>query len=499
MQRLRIAVRVATLASGVVLAVCACEADDAGRTQIVSSAIAKNDEAFLRGRPALSAGKYHRMATDPYSYVRGSVSVYASDTEAGRFGLVGSRFAVDEPRVPGIGDPHVENFGTLKASDSTLALEPNDFDAADRVSYLWDVRRLAMATAVAATLANSDDAAAQAATFAARRAVARASTCAYRDAMFAFANGVAPARITDGTGSAVLTDLFRRGNRDSASRAELSSLTNLDGTTRTLKRGALDPTDPEKVYSELPDFARAALPDMLAVYRKTLTRPPPLENFAVLDAVREMGSGVASWPKIRAILLLRGPTDAPSDDVLLEVKELADSGHSPGAPPHVAFDDVGDRIVRAKALAWARPDADMFWGVSMWLGFTVQVRAETEAAKTIRVAKLVGALGTVQAVTDLAAALGKLLARVHASDHAALVAVANAMQLDPEAFCDEQADVATGYADRVLADQALFRRDVITQGYSLGVRQTPNDAPPPDLAALLGVPPPPAPAEELVP
>jgi uncharacterized protein (DUF2252 family) len=478
----------------------ACEADQGGRAQVVASAIARDDDAYLRGRPALAAGKYHRMATDRYSYLRGSLSVYASDVAAGRFELAGSRFSVDEPRVVGVGDPHVENFGTLRASDGTLGFEVNDFDAADRVPYLWDVRRLAMACAVAATLANQGDAPAQALTFAARRSIARAAACGYRDAVFSFANGNLPARVTDGTGSAVVADLFRRAARDAAARAELASLTTYDGTTRRLKRGSLDPADPENVYAELPDFAHAALPDMLAAYRSTLASPPPPpEALTVLDAVREMGSGVASWPKIRAIVLLRGATDAPTDDVLIEVKELTDSGRSPGAPPYVAYDTVADRILRNKASAWARPDADAYWGVSTWLGLTVQVRAETEASKTIRVSKLTGKLGTVPAVTDLATVLGKLLARIHASDHAALVAVATAMQSDPEGFCDEQADVGSAYADRVLADQSLFRGQVIGLGYSLGVRRTDTDEPHPALAALLGVPPSPPPSSELIP
>lgn len=62
--------------------------------------------------------------------------------------------------------------------------------------------------------------------------------------------------------------------------------------------------------------------------------PPPPSFFQIEDAARELGSGVASFPRVRVLVLVRGPTASPDDDVILpEIKELGGAwglGHTPG-------------------------------------------------------------------------------------------------------------------------------------------------------------------------
>src|SRR5262249_13813443 len=146
----------------------------------------------------------------------------------------------------------------------------------------------------------------------------------YAEAMAQYAAGAPRARVED-DGEAILHDLFKRSEKDTASRSELTSDTSLQGGVRKLLRGVLDPTNPYNTYGDVPPQAYAALPATLEAYRQTLIDPPPPEYFTLLDAAREYGAGVASWPKVRLILLVRGPSDDPSDDVLLELKELSDS------------------------------------------------------------------------------------------------------------------------------------------------------------------------------
>src|SRR5262249_14418310 len=153
----------------------------------------------------------------------------------------------------------------------------------------------------------------------------------------------------------------------------------------------------------------STIPALLARYRETLIDPPPPEAFILLDAVRELGSGIASWPRVRLLVLIQGP----GENVILEIKELADSGISTQFPPGVAFDTVPDRVRAMARLAWATPDAEPYFGTSMWLGIPVQIRNETEAHKTVRVANMEGMEGTVDSLDHLASSLGALLARVH--------------------------------------------------------------------------------------
>src|SRR5262249_14061032 len=153
----------------------------------------------------------------------------------------------------------------------------------------------------------------------------------------------------------------------------------LAGSTRRLARGVLDPTAPYQTYADVPPQAYAALPAVLEAYRGTLIDPPPPEYFTLLDAAREFGSGVASWPKVRGLLLVRGRSDDRGDDVLLELKELPDASIVGQRPLRPYYDDVGARIRGTSRTAWAIPDADPLWGTApSWVGFPCQIKTETD-------------------------------------------------------------------------------------------------------------------------
>lgn len=474
------------------------------REATVAGVLAQADEPLIRSRPALVAGRYARMASSPVAFMRGSLQLYRHDARSGTSLVSVSRFALDLPLVRSLGDPHLENFGALRASDGTLAIEPNDFDAADRAPYLWDVRRLASSMALAAMLANGDDAVARERSSSKARAVARATAAGYRAAVERAASGGAAERLTEqapvARSNPILDDAFRRSRRDEAARRELGERTELAGGVRRLKRGSVDPEDPQNVYLELPRSAYAALPRAIQRWRTTLIAPPPAADLELLDAVREMGSGVASWPRVRVIMLVRGPSQDPADDMMLELKELADSGIAGLYPPGVHHDDVGRRILETSRAAWARPDAEPLWGVTDWLGLRCQIRAESEGQKSVRVERMTGARGAAEAIEELAGALGGIVARVHTSGpdgHVAARAVYARIAVDPEGFLDEQADAALAYAVQTIADHRSFVRALHHRGPALGIPVDNADGPRADLAAVLGVPPPPLPLPPL--
>lgn len=484
---------------GVVVAGAAAGCDpspaDAREAQIVA-VLAAADEPYVRARPALSAGKYARMAGGVFAFYRGTVPVFRSDMRTGSTTLAVSRFDLDVPLVPSIGDPHPENFGGLRAADGTLAIEPNDFDTADRAPYLWDVRRLAVGLALAALASNPDDAEARRLVVDARRDIVRSAVAGYRAGIEAAARGEPPARVTAAT-DPILASVLRRSERDHARRRELTDLTVLDGERRVLKRGQIDPEDPQKVYADLPPFALAELPGAIERWRRTLLAPPPPEHVRLLDAARVFGSGVASWPRARVVLLVRGPTDDPADDLMLELKELGDSMIGGLLPPGVHDDSVGERVVRSARRAWARPDAEPFWGWTTWLGLPCQIRLESEGHKGVNVARMEGEEGTPEALAALGAVLGGVVARVHSAGPDGVEkarAVYARIAIDPEGFLDEQADVGVAYAELVVADHGRFARSLHRpDGLRLGIPFDPNDAARPDVAAVLGVPPPPPP------
>ena len=460
----------------------ACAAPDVGREAVLREALIAADLPLLQNRAALIDGKYRRMASSPYGYFRGSVPVYMRDWRAGELARDSARIATELPLVPGLGDAHPENFGLLLASDGSLALEPNDFDAADEVPASRDLDRLLTGLVLLARLANSEDAAQHDEVAAGANAVAEEAARAYANETLDLLGGAGLARVEAATEGLVVADLLRRGERDLADRRELRESTLLDGDARRIVRGAPDPTKPEQVLRDLPGFACAALDEALLRYRQTLLVPPPPSYFHVLDAARLLGAGVASWPRVRVLILIDGPSPMRSDDVLLELKELADSGAPDLGLPRPHDDDVMQRVVRRSRAAWARPDAEPLWGTSSWLGFPVQIRRESAAQKNVRLSRLEGDRGTTHALLQLASTLGRLLARVHASRGADVAAHFG----DISTFAAAWAERATRQADGVEADAALFRA-MVDADPLLGVDTSLYPAVPRDLAQLLSV------------
>lgn len=463
------------------------------REATIVNTMVEADYPLLISRPKLVVGKYARMAGNAYSFFRGTFALYLRDAQDSSTPLAGTDFRVDGALPLSIGDAHPENFGLLVAPDDTFAIEANDFDGADRYPYLWEVRRLGTGLVIAARLSNRGDDAARAAAVAAERDIARAVGEGYASTIVALANEAEPLRITDGMGNPIADDLFDRGTGDWADKEELDELSVVDDAgVRRLRRGGVDTDDLDNVYLDLPPAVIAALPETVEAYRQTLIAPPPAEYFTILDAARELGSGVASYPRVRIILLVRGPSDAIEDDVILELKELIDSGAQGWIPPGVSFDSVPDRILGASRSLWFRPDAEPLWGVSELYGLPVQLKHESEGLKTFRTNRFEDGEGTPEAMIGLGALLGGLLARMHAASGADVRdAIAGKIVGQEGAFADEQADVSVAYADQVLVDWDHFKNALDRLGplFGLPLTPSPEDQPAPEMQALYGQPP----------
>lgn len=494
----------ASCLAALALALAACAAPAGAREDEIASVFADADLPLIRERPLLVAGKYARMASAPFEFYRGELPLFLHDWVEGANGLAASRFTAElDPEPLSLGDPHPENFGLLEGPDGSFALEPNDFDSADRGPYLWDVRRLVVGLALAAHVANADDPAAQAISIGAARDVARAAAAAYATEIAALASGAARPRFDDPNAGLILAHLFGDAQQDLTPRAELTDDTVVSGSERRMIRGVLDPSEPTQAFEDLPADAIAALPATLAAYRRTLLAPPDAGELRLVDAVREFGSGVASWPRVRIIAIVRGASRSIDEDVLLEVKELADSELPPAPPPGVWFDSIatrdsgvaaiGARVTTTSRAAWFTPDAAPLWGASTLLGLPVQVRLESAAQHTVRTDKFTGKKGTPEEIEAFAATLGQVVARAHASPltpgETPAQSIAALIGGDVDGFADEQADLAVAYEAQVESDFADFSAALTALGPRLGVPVDANDAPPPDLAALYGTPP----------
>jgi uncharacterized protein (DUF2252 family) len=439
----------------------------------VAQVLFRANEITARARPRLVAGQYARMSTTAYEFYRGNLPLFRHDWENGSNSRSG--FSAHLKPVWGLADPHPENFGILIAGDGTPALEANDFDGADRVPYLFDLRRLVAGLGLGARLSNPE---------AKVSAIGAAAATAYATTLARLSAGEVGARVVSDDGSAILADLFRRSARDLAARAELTALTTIQGTERRLVRGVLDPAEPTQVFADAPPVFREAVQDIL----NQAFGPSPQLN--VLDVVREFGAGVASWSRMRFIVLVAGPTDSLDDDVLLEVKEQTESAVVGWYSPSLETRDTPQRVAAALRRLWFRPDADPNWTTTSWKGLPLQIRTESEAHKTIRVSRWTGSRGTEAEFIKLAQQLGTLLARLHSrSEPAAVAAIASRINRDVGAFSSEQGDFAEACTTQTLSDFEGFRRSLATEGPLLGLVHDVGDGPSGAIESLFGTPP----------
>jgi hypothetical protein len=360
---------------------------------------------------------------------------------------------------------------------------------------LWDLRRLIVGVVIGLSASNPDDAAAGELALGAAEPVARATVEGYVDAVRRMADGAHRRDVGVDVDSPIIADLLDRSADDLADKAELGELTSTIDGKRVLKRGVYG-DDSQETLADLPRIARDTLPSALEAYRRSLVAPPEAKFFTVLDAARKFGGGVASWPRVRILVLVRGPSDSPDDDVVLEMRELIDSGLGVFGPQEVYFDSPVHRVLSTSRAAWRRPDAAPLWGAATFLGLPVQVRWETEGQKTFRTRRFAKALGTPDANASFGRDAATVLARVHGASTDESAAPARELwriiSVDPEDFAREQIRVALEYARQVTEDHQHFNNALRRLGPTLGVVIDPADAPHPDLRALYGTPPAPA-------
>ena len=251
----------------------------------------------------------------------------------------------------------------------------------------------------------------------------------------------------------MLDDLFARAAADGDNRVELDELTEIKGGVRRLRTGAVDPTQPWDVMRTLPSRSRIGLASTVTGYRDTLPAPPPLTELCTLDAVQEVGQGVGSYPRARALVLTRGPSTDGDDDVILEVKELPPQGSLP-LPGSSGFASPDARLLAALAAGFTERGADPLWGVGTWSApdFRRAGADQGRRFKTVRVDNLVGRSERTPRSRGSARRCAPRRAHARRAGRRCVDRgrIADAIAADPEGFADEQTAAAMAYCDQVL-------------------------------------------------
>lgn len=462
---------------------CGSTPSDGARADWLRGVVLAEHDALLRRDPALAAQGLRRIGRSPHDFFRGTATVFVLDaTTAGRPGAQASAFGASPAavRVALVGDPHLENLGSFAPADmpgGQLAVDWNDFDGSTYGPFWLDVRRLALSVAVAGEQLGLGAEVRQ-------RAVAAVSE-GYDLEMAALARGEAPIVVTeDAPHGAIFADLLDKAATDGGAREELDDYTLVDGGTRRLRFGEVEPPVdglPEDALAVVTPLERQLVAQLLAAYPPTLLFTLPPGALALKDVGRRLGAGVRSYALLRYYALVEGPTASSDDDWLLELKEVAapmaygelDVGAGRG------FTGNGERQVRMQRLLQASATADplLGWADVSPMGFKVRQRTKLQrGVDLLRIAERRGeAKWTDDDVIELARTAGRLLARAHGQARCAdgvpgVQVIAPLLAGRGALLVDEVTPWALAYAEVVVADHALYLELLERHGDTLGFR-----------------------------
>jgi uncharacterized protein (DUF2252 family) len=472
--------------------VCSCGALDDERSAWLRHTLVLDNQDLLERDPELAQGKLALMADTPYTYFRGSAAQFTRDLlEPGGAALVPWRFTDPElDDVALVGDPHPENIGGYRTADGTLTIDFNDFDAATYGPFELDLRRLAVGFWVACAqggeqLAALDDAACD--------AIAAATARGYADEIAALASDPADATlVTDATPQGVVMDaLLLDAREDGDAGKPLGDYTVVEGMTRRFRDGDLAPArvlhfgDRSQVVLEdtvhSPSSAVAMRVRALVEQWRGTVRDRELATVAatrVIGIVRRWGAGVSSYALLRYYVLLAGPTAAPDDDVLLELKEVRDPPPLPGLrrPIDAPYGSNGSRVVGLARELQGFVDDDPWAGWADDGGQSFRVRERSGYQNGFDIAELPAQLGagewSMDDVVEFAATSGRVLARSHARARRARgtpagAALAHAIG-DGDALVDDVAAFVDRYGAIALDDHRRLGELIASHGPDLG-------------------------------
>lgn len=253
----------------------------------------------VHNHPDGVAEKYAKLESSAFSFFRGTALLFYRDC-AGTDGHL--------PPVLAMGDVHPENFGVMSSEAGVPIFNLNDFDEAYYAPFSWDVKRGAVGFYLAAReydLSKKDS----------------------RKTVEAFVEGYLKGLAT-----------FVHHDREKQTQQRLD---NSPKMIRELLKSAAK--DRESFLLELVDFKQErfihtdeviphsteidkfqAIVDEYAA-QVELTSALSATHFKVKDVAIKEGSGTASLGLSRYWVLIEGPTDAITNDIILEIKQARTS------------------------------------------------------------------------------------------------------------------------------------------------------------------------------
>ena len=445
-----------------VMLVIGCSRPDADhRAALVCTSLAVDNQAWLARDPATVSMKLTKMQRGWYEWLRGTAVLFWADATGPTpwnlptdFG----DFASSNVRV--IGDPHVENFGSFRASDGTMFVDWNDLDANGYAPYWIDARRLALTIVAAATAPNATldqslitD-------------VSHAVATGYVEHMTALASGATPLVVRMGI-DPLFDKLLEKAQRDGDALRRLTEVAPVVNGQRRMGFGPQEPAaDDGVVEDELTGLgapAEAAMPAIIEAWRLTTVPPLTPEATTIKGMRRRLGAGVGSYPALRYYVLLEGSTAALDDDLLAEIKESRDGIFvaQPTTFTPLPWHSNGERVATGQRQAHGYPNGDTLLGWAQLGPQSYRVVSRSGYQRGLSASDLAalldkGATGRAQ-IIRVANVMGQLLARAHGQAPTAAgvrghTVIAPLLMGHAADFGDELAAFVAAYAPRARQD-----------------------------------------------
>jgi uncharacterized protein (DUF2252 family) len=376
--------------------------------------------------------RYGRMLASPFSFLRGSAAVMASDL---------STSPVSGIRVAACGDMHLSNFGVYATAERNLVFSINDFDEVHIGPWEWDLKRLAASATVAVQFLGGNQTQSEEA--------ARQCVRSYREYMYRYAEmgylKIWYQRIDERAILDSLTPKSRRIAQKVADRARArGQITTLDKLTEPVNGHhrfiedvplIVRETQTEKgtpVNVALDRFLRSYI-DSLGYDRKLL-----LSRYHITDVARKV-VGVGSVGTECWMLLLEGASQ--DDPLFLQIKEANASVLAPYVDLKLPFKHHGHRVVVGQRLTQGSPDIFLGWGEVEGKQFYIRQLADKKGGVKI---------DDIETLPDYCRLCGWALALAHAKSGDAAMIAGYCGKSD--ALDDAFAKFATSYARQTEQD-----------------------------------------------
>ncbi|WP_102109059.1 DUF2252 domain-containing protein [Oceaniglobus roseus] len=405
------------------------------RRRHVRSTLREDHQTRIEERSSGAEEKFDELADSLFSFFRGTALLFYRD-------LVGTD--AEMPSVLVLGDVHPENFGVMPNADNVPIFGVNDFDEVCYAPFTWDLIRGSTGFMLAAEEVGGMGKGHQ-------RRIVKHFLKGYLKAMREFADH-ATEKTTEmrmDNSPPVIQRLFEQAweQREAWLRDDY----------RDEKGLGFRPTDEITPLTSRRDEFQEHINAL--VEKNAIGEHPRASELKVKDVALRHGQGTASLGLPRYYVMIEGPTQDGTDDIIIEFKRARRSALE-GLMPPTEFNagNEGDRIAHGQKVQLAH--GDIFYGSVKIDGVSFMTRERAPFRDDIDLEDL-----SKKSWRDYARSCGRALAHAHAlSDdlgridydiEPAIVEAARPKKL----FLRDIRRSAEEAADRVRRDHGYFRAD----------------------------------------